>query len=280
MFRKKIKITDIKIGKDRRRIRQETVKGLAASFEILGQLNPIHVDEFDNLITGGHRVEAAKLLGWTSIEAAVLEFEEDKAELAEIDENMQRANYDALEFSQQVARRKKCWERLKGKIKPGNPSFSSGKRNCAESAQLDEPTFTEDTAATFGVSKRTVQEAVAIGEKLTPEAEAIVKDTPVADNKTALAAIAAEPAKKQPAAARAAVKSKAKPKPKKNGAAKGWSSDKLVTDAYGKLVRLIDERAEKLGIHKNDPGYKGCLDALSTFLAKWETWKAKKAGAA
>ena len=46
------------------------------SYESIGVINPISVDEDMTLIAGAHRLEAAKNLGWETIEAKVFN-EED-----------------------------------------------------------------------------------------------------------------------------------------------------------------------------------------------------------
>ena len=59
-------------------------------------LNPITLDQADTLIAGLHRLEAAKLLGWTEIEYTVSGVEGLEAELAEIDENVVRTDLSTV----------------------------------------------------------------------------------------------------------------------------------------------------------------------------------------
>jgi ParB family chromosome partitioning protein len=88
----KIKIKDIKIGS---RIRQRlgNLTSLANSMKLLGQLQPVLVSPLKTLIAGQRRIEAAKRLGWTEIEAVETDTL-DNAVLklkAERDENTERA---------------------------------------------------------------------------------------------------------------------------------------------------------------------------------------------
>lgn len=68
----KIKIEDIKIG---HRIRQDLddIASLKSSIEKVGLLNPILVDENKFLISGYRRLESCRQLGWTEIEATLVQ---------------------------------------------------------------------------------------------------------------------------------------------------------------------------------------------------------------
>ena len=59
-----------------RELDEGKVLELMQSYEQVGQINPISVDEDYALIAGAHRLEAAKNLGWETIEAKVFN-EED-----------------------------------------------------------------------------------------------------------------------------------------------------------------------------------------------------------
>ncbi len=90
----KIKIA--KIQKNRFKIRpldEETVTNLMISIENIGLLQPISVRNIDNiyeLVFGVHRLEACKRLGWTEINAFILEITEQESFLVQIAENIQR----------------------------------------------------------------------------------------------------------------------------------------------------------------------------------------------
>jgi len=68
----KIKVKDIKVKK-RRPLSNAAVVEMIKSMEILGQLQPIIISSDGFLIAGGHRLEAAKHLGWKHIEAKKLD---------------------------------------------------------------------------------------------------------------------------------------------------------------------------------------------------------------
>ena len=68
------------------------------------------------LVAGAHRIKAARKLGWTVIEALVIDVPPDEARLVEIDENLARAELSALARARFLAARKEIYER------PGNPA--------------------------------------------------------------------------------------------------------------------------------------------------------------
>ncbi|MFG6373538.1 MAG: ParB N-terminal domain-containing protein, partial [Oscillospiraceae bacterium] len=63
-----VPISEIKINAGRREADPEGVQELVDSISKVGLLNPITIDREHTLIAGLHRLEAAKLLGWTEIE--------------------------------------------------------------------------------------------------------------------------------------------------------------------------------------------------------------------
>ncbi len=119
----KLEIARIQVGQRKRKLDEGKVRSLAESFESIGQLQPITVEqcEYGNyrMIAGLHRLEAAKLLGWESIEAQEFKGDAVAAELAEIDENLMRNDLTVLEQGEHLARRQelvgyKPWRPNKG----------------------------------------------------------------------------------------------------------------------------------------------------------------------
>ncbi|HBG65614.1 MAG TPA: chromosome partitioning protein ParB [Treponema sp.] len=89
-----VKISDIKVKK---RIRKELgdLEPLKDSLRTYGLLNPITLNARHELIAGERRLEAAKQIGWESINAIVLEREiPDAVQLEmELEENNQRKEF-------------------------------------------------------------------------------------------------------------------------------------------------------------------------------------------
>jgi len=95
-----IPIKDIIVKK---RIRKEMgdIEALAESLKRYGQISPIVISEKNVLIAGGRRLEAAKYLGWRSINAVISESSSELARLElEIEENMQRRDFNMEEVAE------------------------------------------------------------------------------------------------------------------------------------------------------------------------------------
>ena len=71
------------------------------SLDKIGQLNPIILNSKMELIAGFRRLTAAKKLGWTKINATIIEIH-DKADMLaiEIDENVQRLDFDEADLAE------------------------------------------------------------------------------------------------------------------------------------------------------------------------------------
>lgn len=170
----KIKISDIKINSGRRSTDQQNVEELARSIKAVGLMNPITIDQNNTLIAGLHRIEAAKLLGWTEIECTVSDAEGIQAELAEIDENIVRARLSRYELGEQLLRRKELYEALHPETRQGMRNGQTSKNE--NFSLLGAKPFSQDTADKLGVSKRTVEQLVQTARDLTPEAKKIIRE--------------------------------------------------------------------------------------------------------
>lgn len=88
-----VQISDIKI---KRRVRKDlgNLDDLKDSLRIYGLLNPITLNSNYELIAGERRLQAAKQLGWTSINANILDNLSDVDQLEmELEENNQRKEF-------------------------------------------------------------------------------------------------------------------------------------------------------------------------------------------
>jgi ParB family chromosome partitioning protein len=86
----------------KKRIRRDLgdIEGLMESLKKHGQLTPIIVNRNNELIAGFRRLQAAKRLGWKSIEAVILDrpSQQQKLEI-EIEENVQRQDLSVEELA-------------------------------------------------------------------------------------------------------------------------------------------------------------------------------------
>ena len=93
-----VNISEIKVKK---RVRKDLgdLDSLKESLRRYGLLNPITIDNKNRLIAGERRLEAAKLLGWTNINAVVVNNISaiTKLEL-ELEENNQRKEFTDAEL--------------------------------------------------------------------------------------------------------------------------------------------------------------------------------------
>jgi DNA modification methylase/ParB-like chromosome segregation protein Spo0J len=197
-----VPISRIKIDEGRRDAKK--ARGIADSIREVGLLHPITITADHTLIGGRNRVEAFKLLGQESIPAVILEVEGLRRELAAIDENLVRDELTILERGEQTARRKVIYEQLHPEVKTGGLPGKSGGGKVAKSATV--APFAQDTAAKTGTSTRTIHEDVQIANRITPEAKALIRGTPLADEKRELLRVARLPAAKQEKVIKAAQK--------------------------------------------------------------------------
>jgi ParB family chromosome partitioning protein len=99
-----IPIADIIVKK---RIRKEMgdLEALADSMNRIGQISPIVITEKNVLLSGGRRLEAARRLGWRTINAIVAKLPGGVTMLeVEIEENKQRSDFTPEESSRAMKR--------------------------------------------------------------------------------------------------------------------------------------------------------------------------------
>lgn len=152
------------------------VRGLAESMTEIGLLHPIVVNRTTIsrqgvlepgyvLISGAHRLEAAKSLGWTEIDVTLSDLSGWHAILAECDENLCGSHLTPSARALFTRKRKEAYEALHPETRHG--ATGNGR---AESRKLcDSTRFTADTAARTGKSERAVQLDAERGEKIAPE---------------------------------------------------------------------------------------------------------------
>lgn len=180
-----IEISVITIGHGRRAALPDHVKKMADSMAEVGLLSPITVDKRHTLIAGLHRLEAAKLLGWTEIECNVSDLDGLQAELAEIDENFVRKDVAPIEQGDLLLRRKEIYETLhpdsRATFEGGGFRGNQHQREVGDTVTGTTKSFTRDTAEKLGISPRTVERHVQIARDLSPDAKKIIKsaDTPI-----------------------------------------------------------------------------------------------------
>lgn len=170
-----------------RDIDADAVGAIASSMEKIGLRTPISVRYFPErpeqfpgttddalvLMTGAHRLEAAKKLGWEKIECFVYyEGDEIDAQLWEIAENLHRAELTALERDEQVA----LWVKLNADKLAQIAPVSGGRGNEGG---------VRAAARELGIERTDASRAVKVAS-LTDEAKEAAREVGLDDNRTAL----------------------------------------------------------------------------------------------
>jgi ParB-like chromosome segregation protein Spo0J len=172
-------VGEIMIPDGRRELQRAKVDTLRGSMQRLGLQSPIGVRMVDGkpyLVYGLHRFCAAQDLEWDSIHCRIFEGDDRRARMAEISENLHRAELTALEEAEQVAEWIQLVEELRQEIS-------------AQSAQKSGPGRPEGgqsaAAREIGVDRDAVRRAQRIAA-LPAEAKAAARDLGLADNQAAL----------------------------------------------------------------------------------------------
>src|SRR5215469_13714039 len=109
---KRIDIKRIIVDAERRSLQAERVKEISDSIRKIGLKTPVTVRLIDDgnvvLVSGLHRLQAAKSLGWDQIDAVYLDGDKRQARLWQISENLHRADLTVLERDEHIAE----WLRL------------------------------------------------------------------------------------------------------------------------------------------------------------------------
>jgi len=200
-----VKISDIKVVGRKRELNEEKIRDLANSFKLLGQLQPIVINQDYTLLAGLHRLEAAKLLGWETIKAEVISGSQLEDELIEIDENLIRNDLTVLEQAELLQRRNEILKELGLRVKNGDNQFSTGRptvghpvdntKNGDDQLSTDYPMVerlktTSDIAQEVGISRSSLFNRLQIAQNLVPEVKDKIRNTPIADSTTQLLELA------------------------------------------------------------------------------------------
>ena len=163
-----IPFEDIEIGRRLRQLRESTVTELMGSIRAVGLLNPVSVTRDGRkfrLLAGAHRLEAVKRLNYARVQAIVIDTIKNAghaAELAEIDENLIRADLSPAEIAMHVTARKLLYEKLHPETKAGGVRRGSK----AQIGPLKNDSFTKDTAKKTGKSATAIKRDATRGKNV------------------------------------------------------------------------------------------------------------------
>jgi ParB family chromosome partitioning protein len=213
-----IMLSRIVVQPDRMRaLRPDLVDELAASIDTEGLLQPIVVRPDPKgagffLVAGRHRLEAMRKLKHETIECRVLEgLSADQARVAEIDENLIRADLTPSERAAHHAERKALYLKLHPETQQGGSREGAGRpkrdgkkaKSNGQNGPLKKDAYTKDAAKKTGKSSRTIKREVARGENIDPQVLSDLAGTCL-DNGTELDALARLSAAEQRSLAEAA----------------------------------------------------------------------------
>jgi ParB-like chromosome segregation protein Spo0J len=238
-----IPIDDVLIGENRRSLNPEMVAQLAESMAAIGQRISVTVrsvsdgdDSKTILVSGLHRLEAAKLLGWTHIRAEFMAGDEKDARQWELAENLHHAGYrTALERDKQVAE----WVRLtedrvisgQNVRKPGRPE--GGIAEAARRLPIK--------GKTYEARRKSVERSIKAAS-VSPEAEEAAKAVGLDNRQSAMIEIAKQ---KTPEAQIAKVHAIVARKPASRGKARSQGKAKKETAKLSAKDKKLSAKDQK-----------------------------------
>ncbi len=195
----KIILDDLVVGDNHRALNNEHVDDLVRSLGEVGLISPVTVwrdpeTDTNHLVAGGHRVEAARILGWGTIDAAVITNVGDiEREVVTIDENLVRADFTKAERARAMKRRKELFNQLDARRREeqaenkeqetGGKTSPTSLKDGRKAGPQHSKGFAADTEERTGgkVKKRQVNVDIRRAEKIAYDVmEALVEEFPEA----------------------------------------------------------------------------------------------------
>lgn len=178
-----VALTEIDVRDRLRPVSESGVESIMASINEVGVMkDPVHLRRKKDgklvLIAGGHRIEAAKRLGWAEVEARIwTDVTDDWSRMMEIDDNLAGAELTPLDTAIFLAQRKVVYERLhpEAKAKTG-AALVANRWNTAD--MMSVVSFAKVTAEKFGIDERHVRRLVAAGSKINYPDATLLRSAP------------------------------------------------------------------------------------------------------
>jgi ParB family chromosome partitioning protein len=165
------------VGERLRQVVPEEVEKTARSISKLGMRTPITIRFVEGkplLVAGAQRLQAAKDLGWRSINAVEFVGDEREARMWEIAENLHRAELTLLECCEQMAEWVRLADEKPAQVDPVPERGGRGHTGGINQASRE-----------LGIERKAARRAVKI-DSLAPEAKATAVKLGLADNQSAL----------------------------------------------------------------------------------------------
>jgi ParB family transcriptional regulator, chromosome partitioning protein len=143
---------------------QTDIESLIKSIETVGLINPITINEENELLAGGRRYQAIKELGWSEVPVQVVNCTKLEQELISIDENLVRKPLNKLEFENCLNRGREIYEELNpmaNKIDMEIKVLSAADKKLEKrNEENDNDSFAAITAEKTGLSKSVIKVAI------------------------------------------------------------------------------------------------------------------------
>ena len=175
-----IPVAKVKVAVRLRNTSEEKVAELISSINGIGLLHPITVSKRENhylLLSGHHRLAAAKELGWKNIPATIKEAHPLIEQLVEVEENLVRSDLNAIQIAEHIIKREELLNELGQRAKTGDNRWH--KKGLTST----------DLAKSMGVTRRTYLYKKSVAN-LHPEVKDLLGETEFANNMTDMVLLA------------------------------------------------------------------------------------------
>ena len=157
------KLADITTSSDYLRLNTD-VSTLKKSIEKIGLINPITINNNNELLAGARRFQAVTDLGWKDVPVHIVERDLLEQELISIDENLVRTPLNKLELEKCLNRGREIYEKLNptaNKVDLSSETLTpENKQKEKEKEKLDTNSFAAITAEKTGLSKSAIKGAI------------------------------------------------------------------------------------------------------------------------
>jgi ParB family chromosome partitioning protein len=167
-----INIGDISVKNQYLRL-DDDIDSLMKSIETVGLINPITINENNELLAGGRRYSALKALGKEEVPVIRVSKSDLEQELISIDENLVRKPLKNLDLEKSLNRGRELYEQLNPEapkvdleVKELSPME---KKELKEQEEMDTTSFAAVTALKTGLSPSTIKSAIKRDVHSSPE---------------------------------------------------------------------------------------------------------------
>lgn len=197
---KSIPLSSILVGERARPVDLEHATAIAGSMVDRGLINPITVRNTPaagggktpyTLVAGGHRLEAARMNGWSAIDAMIVSADAAEAQLIEISENLFRNDLSHMDRGMFVVKYREIYEEKHGAVQQGGDRKSKSNDWTLIFAPGKE--ISERVQERLGIGRSTYFNVLKIGMKLHPNLRSALRGTPVEDDQKTLLKLAGMP---------------------------------------------------------------------------------------